>query len=341
MPQIAPKKAQKNRVTALTMTVFIWVFFMIMIWEVQNVSETSYYLLLAIGIGGAYLLFRTLTAKYRNRNKVLLTPFSKEWRQILEKYVVFYNTLSKEKKAKFEQNVQVFLAEKRITGIKTEIDDKVRVLVAASAIIPIFGFEEWEYDNLGEVLIYPNRFSKDFDIEGKGRNVLGMVGTGVMSGVMILSKKALLDGFSNPNDGQNTAIHEFVHLIDEQNGHFDGIPSLLDKQYVAPWLDLVYQEIEKIKSQKSDIDSYGATNDVEFFAVASEYFFEKPHKMKADYPALYQMLTRIFHQDLTQQFTVQVREMVGYKGRRIGRNAPCPCDSGLKYKRCCLDEARN
>lgn len=106
-------------------------------------------------------------------------------------------------------------------------------MVAASAIILIFGFIEWEYDNLGEVLIYPDRFSKSFDMEGHNRNVLGMVGTGVMSGIMILSRKALLSGFSNAKDGHNTAIHEFVHLIDAQDGMFDGITSLLDKQYIV------------------------------------------------------------------------------------------------------------
>lgn len=339
MPQIAPNKARKNRISAISITLVALVFYNVLIWKIQTTHPTRFYFLVLVGLALGYFLFRILTAKYRNRSKILNQPFPKDWQKILKEKVHYYNTLSKEEQHRFEQNIQVFLSEKRITGIKTDIDDAVRVLVAASAIIPIFGFKEWEYDTLGEVLIYPNRFSKDFKTEGHGRNVLGMVGTGTMRGIMILSKKALLDGFAKNNDGQNTAIHEFVHLIDAQDGHFDGIPALLDKQYIAPWMNLMYQEIEKIKQRKSTIDPYGATNEVEFFAVASEYFFEKPHLMKEKYPDLYKMLTKIFHQDLTNQFTSQVRDLMNYKGKRIARNAPCPCDSGLKYKQCCLKNA--
>ena len=337
MPQIAPKKARKNQWTAFTIASIVFVFFIALVWKIQYSNPERFYILLAIGVLAAYSTYTALTAKYRNRHKVLLEPFSEDWQKILKRHVVFYNSISKEEQKRFEQNIQIFLSEVRITGIQTDVDDKIRVLVAASAIIPIFGFDEWEYDNLGEVLIYPNMFSKDFETEGKGRRVLGMVGTGVMRRVMILSKKALLDGFANNKDGENTAIHEFVHLIDGSDGHFDGVPALLDRQYIQPWLDLVYDEIEKIQQKDSSINPYGATNKVEFLAVASEYFFEKPHLMKKNYPELYQMLTRIFHQDLTNQVKYQIRDLVGYTGQRIGRNEPCPCNSGKKYKKCCLD----
>lgn len=336
MPQITPHKARNNRLFSAAITALVLVLFVLIIWKTKEANQERFFILISIGVLSCYTIYTTLTAKYRKRNSILSTMFPTEWRTILQQNVVFYNTLSENDKIRFEQNVQIFLAEKRITGIKTMIDDTIRVLVAASAIIPIFGFKEWEYDNLGEVLIYPDTFSQDFEIEGDGRNVLGMVGTGMMSGIMILSKKALIDGFSNSKDGQNTAIHEFVHLIDAQDGDFDGIPALLDKQYVVPWLDLMYQEIEKINNQESSINPYGATNEIEFFAVASEYFFEKPQIMKRKYPDLYEMLVRIFHQDLTNQLTYQVRDLVGYKGKQIGRNAPCPCGSGQKYKKCCL-----
>ena len=337
MPQIAPKKARKNQWTAFSIAAIVFIFFMTLVWKIQDSNPQRFYILLAIGLLAAYSTFTALTAKYRNRSKILLEEFPTAWRKILKRYVVFYNSISKEKQKKFEQNVQIFLSEIRITGIQTDIDDKVRVLVAASAIIPIFGFEEWEYDNLGEVLIYPDTFSEDFETEGEGRRVLGMVGTGVMRRVMILSKKALLDGFANNKDGENTAIHEFVHLIDGSDGHFDGVPALLDRKYIEPWFDLVYQGIEKIQQNDSTINPYGATSKVEFFAVASEYFFEKPHLMKKNYPDLYEMLTRIFHQDLTNQVKYQIRDLTGYTGERIGRNEPCPCNSGKKYKKCCLD----
>jgi Mlc titration factor MtfA (ptsG expression regulator) len=336
MPQITPRKAKKNQIFAFFLSFLIFSLFLVIIYNSAANNLSRLLILAGIGLLIAYSIFNTLTAKYRKRNTILLTQFPETWRKTLINNVAFYNTLSKTNKIRFEQNIQIFLAEKRITGIQTKIDDKIKLLVASSAIIPIFGFKEWEYDNLGEVLIYPNTFSQDFQTEGEGRNVLGMVGEGVMKGMMILSKKALLDGFQNEKDGQNTAIHEFVHLIDSKDGDFDGIPHLLEKQYVIPWLDLMYKEIEKINAGNSSIRPYGATSEVEFLAVASEYFFEKPKVMEKRYPELYEMLVQIFHQDLTNQFTYQIRDLVGITGKKINRNAPCPCGSSKKYKKCCL-----
>ncbi len=336
MPQITPRKAKRNRIFALFISFSIFSLFFAIVYNSATNNQSRLLLLTLIGLLVSYSIYNVLTSKYKKRNQVLQTNFPKEWRKILTKNIPFYNALSNQNKSRFEQNIQIFLAEKRITGIHTEIGDTIKLLVAASAIIPIFGFEEWEYDNLGEVLIYPNTFSTDYQTSGKGRNVLGMVGEGAMKGMMILSKKALLDGFQNSKDGKNTAIHEFVHLIDSKDGNFDGIPDLLKQQYVIPWLDLMYKEIEKINNGTSSIRPYGASSEIEFLAVASEYFFEKPKVMKHKYPQLYQMLVRIFHQDLANQFTYQLRDLAGFTGKKISRNAPCPCGSGKKYKKCCL-----
>ena len=147
---------------------------------------------------------------------------------------------------------------------------------------------------------------------------------------MILSKKALHHGFSNETDKKNTAIHEFVHLIDKTDGAVDGIPELLlEKQYVIPWIDLIKQKIDEIYEQKTDINPYGATNKAEFFAVISEYFFERPKLLKRKHPKLYELLEEIFNQNMTNK--VGKTKIV-----RIGRNSPCPCGSGKKFKKCCL-----
>lgn len=108
-----------------------------------------------------------------------------------------------------------------------------------------------------------------------------MVGTGRLENQMILSRKALRQGFSPENRGNNTAIHEFVHLIDKMDGKTDGIPErLIEHAYSIPWLKVIHQEMEKINTNSSDIRSYGGTNEAEFLAVASEYFFEKPSQMQ-------------------------------------------------------------
>jgi hypothetical protein len=175
------------------------------------------------------------------------------------------------------------------------VEELDRVLIAASAIIPIFNFPEWEYRNLHEVLLYPDSFDHEFEQQGEGRNILGMVGSGAMNHMMILSQFELRQAFTNKTGKDNTAIHEFVHLLDKTDGEVDGVPeALLDKKYILPWLQLMQKEIELINDNRSDINPYGATNEGEFFAVVSEYFFERPALMKENNPELYDLLEKIF-----------------------------------------------
>lgn len=256
-------------------------------------------------------------------------PISAAWTIILSEKVMFYNTLTEEEKIRFEYKVQEFLMNCRITGIDTTVDLEDKLLVAASAVIPIFEFEDWQYTELQEVLVYPGRFNKKFETSGENRSILGMVGTGYMEGKMILSKAALHQGFAIESDKKNTAIHEFVHLIDKQDGTIDGIPSqLLEKQYVIPWLDLINKKIDEIYESSSDINPYGGTNRQEFFAVTSEYFFERPKLLAKKHPELYALLEKIFRQKMRSR-------KLNNKRFTIGRNSPCPCSSGLKFKKCC------
>jgi Mlc titration factor MtfA (ptsG expression regulator) len=93
--------------------------------------------------------------------------------------------------------------------------------------------------------------------------------------------------------------------------------------------------MDQMQRGDSDIDPYGLTNEAEFFAVVSEYFFERPGVMERKHPELYAMLARVFHHDFAKRATLLARERT--TGRpRFGRNSPCPCRSGLKYKKCCL-----
>ena len=256
-------------------------------------------------------------------------PFSGDWRIILKNNVAFYNSLSEEEKRKFEYRVQEFLLNCRITGIETSIDTTDKLLVASSAIIPIFGFDKWRYINIKEVLLYPTMFNKEFETEGSNRNILGMVGTGYMDNMMVLSKPALKHGFENETDKKNTAIHEFIHLIDKTDGYIDGVPSLLlEKQYTIPWIDLINKKMDEIFDEESDINPYGGTNKAEFFSVVSEYFFERPKLLVKKHPELYELLEKIFNQKMDSRKMKKIK-------LTIGRNDPCPCKSGLKFKKCC------
>lgn len=231
----------------------------------------------------------------RKKSNPVEPSLPESYRLILEKYVTFYNELGDEKKKMFESRMQQFLSTVRITGIGTTVDDDDRVFIAASAIIPIFGFPDWQYINLNEVLLYPGSFNDSFHQEGADRHTLGVVGTGAYQNIMILSKQELRNDFINKTGKDNTAIHEFVHLIDKTDGAVDGIPEfLLSKKYILPWLNLMQREIQQIMKDRSDINPYGATDPAEFFAVVSEYFFERPDLLHEKHPELFEILVRIF-----------------------------------------------
>jgi MtfA peptidase len=244
-------------------------------------------------IGILMILFAWL---FRSRKKIrILTPLPGAYKELLNENVAFYRRLDEDGKINFQNRVQHFLSTTRITGVKTSVEDIDKVLIGASAIIPISAFNNWEYINLREVLLYPETFGENFQTEGGDRVVMGMVGNGPMQQVMILSQHALRQGFSNRTDKSNTAIHEFVHLVDKTDGDVDGVPEvLLNNQYVLPWLDMVHKKIKEIMHDRSDINPYGATNQAEFLAVAAEYFFERPDLLKTKHPELYSMLEKIF-----------------------------------------------
>jgi MtfA peptidase len=242
----------------------------------------------------AYFLFRKKRIDTAIKHEKLPDTF----KTILNTEVQYYQKLDNAGKSKFEELIFVFLHDIRIEGVGTEITDLDRVLIASSAVIPIFGFPEWKYTNLTNVILYPDTFDREFQFEGENRNIMGMVGSGYMNGQMLLSRTALVKGFSKSSGKGNAAIHEFVHLLDKSDGETDGVPeNLLAHEYTVPWLRMMHQEIHRIEAGKSDINLYASTNDAEFLAVASEYFFEKPDQLKHKHPHIYQALSRIFGQD--------------------------------------------
>lgn len=246
-------------------------------------------LMLSIIAALVYIIMRS------GKKKALFIPLPADMPALLLEHVAFYRRLDEAGKQQFESRVRHFIETTRITGVHTTVEALDQVLIGASAIIPIFAFPEWEYINLREVLLYPDSFSEEFETIGKDRSISGMVGDGPMQQIMILSRDALRSGFSNDTDKHNTAIHEFVHLIDKTDGAVDGVPEvLLQHQYTLPWIKLIHGYIKTIRSGRSDINPYGATSEAEFLAVISEYFFERPDLLKNKHPELYEMLEKMF-----------------------------------------------
>lgn len=230
------------------------------------------------------------------KKKRKTTGFPDAWYSILINKVAFFRQLPIPERARFEENVLQFLDDVRITGVSVEVDDTDKLLVAASAVIPLFGFPGWRYRNLNEVLLYEGTFNQDYETQkGEDINTLGMVGEGSMNRMMILSKPALHRGFEDDQSKHNVGIHEFVHLLDKADGMIDGVPQMfLEQPYLIPWIKMMQKEIEAIKDGASDIPFYGSTNEAEFLSVVSEYFFQNPKQLEIKHPELYALLEKAF-----------------------------------------------
>lgn len=264
--------------------------------------------------------------------KVVIEEIPPKWAPVLEQKVRFYRALSEEKKQEFLMEVARFFSYVKINGVHFEVSLEDRLLVAASAVIPLFGFPGWDYQHLDEVVLFPGHFDRKFNFKNPEEMITGLVGNGMMEGKMILSVKALRVGFDNSQDKQNVGIHEFIHIYDKEDGEIDGVPqAFVDKSFVLPWLKQVEGEMKAIHRNDSTVQAYGGTNRPEFLAVVGEYFFERPHLLRDKHPELYEMLVKTFNQDPGELLSRKEERPV-----KLGRNSPCPCGSGKKYKQCCL-----
>jgi MtfA peptidase len=231
---------------------------------------------------------------FRPRRKDMIA-WPEDYRDTLNDYVSFYANLEEEGKKRFEEKFEKFLLATKITGANANIEDLDTVLIGAAAVIPVYYITDWEYVNLKEVLVYPGNFNTEFEQEGHERMISGMVGTGHLQNVMILSKWELRQGFINSQSNRNTALHEFIHLVDKMDGTLDGVPELLlERKYIAQWKQLIELTMLDVRNGISDIDAYAATSPVECFAVISEYFFEQPEAFQVNHPELNVLLQRIF-----------------------------------------------
>ena len=325
---VTPETNRRNQRLAVAVAVLMVILFAVLGW---------FYPLCLLGIVLGPLAYWWMRRRCKRRMRVMTQSFPRVWETVLLSRVVYFNALDEKQKDRFRQLVKIFLDETRITGIRTDVDETTRVLVAASAIIPIFNFDHWEYSRLGEVLIYPGNFDKNYQTDADGRNdTLGMVGVGHLSGVMILSKPALVAGFDNAGDRRNVGIHEFAHLVDRADGSIDGLPPGVSADLARSWIQWVAKELANPPAGRSHINRYAYTNEAEYFAVLLEYFFETPGVLQQKNPEVYAMLEKMIRQD-TAAFLSGVTR---FRARCIGRNKRCPCGSGKKYKRCCLPLAR-
>jgi len=241
---------------------------------------------------GAAWIERRAEEHMARRRLLLATPFPDSWRTFLRERCDHYERLPETLRPRFENDLRIFLAEKRITGVELELSEELRLLVGCSAVMLSLGWPDYEWEQLAEVLVYPQDFDRDY-----GFDEAHLAGQAHPWGTVILSASALRQSFADPNDGFHVGLHEFAHLLDLERTTFDGVPMGLDGPTRSAWLEVQERELQRLRRGKSLLDPYGAEDPVEFLAVAVETFFEPALEMRQRHFELYELLRGYFGQD--------------------------------------------
>jgi MtfA peptidase len=245
-----------------------------------------------VGLAAGAALGRRLLRRAARRRALLARPVPHSWRRTLAARSDHYRRLPGLLRERFEHDVTLFLGEKTVTGVGMEATEELRLLVAASAVTLSVAWEDHDWEALAEVLLYPDDFDRDYNFGGAER-----VGEAHPWGTLILSAPALEESFDDPGSGCHVGLHEFAHLLDLQQGQFDGVPAGLGSAPSREWAALVPEEMDRIRRGLSVLDAYGAESPVEFFAVAVETFFGLPRELRSGHGALYGILAGYFGQD--------------------------------------------
>jgi Mlc titration factor MtfA (ptsG expression regulator) len=246
----------------------------------------------------------SLLRKFKRR-RLLKKAFPSEWVDTLKKRAPFYSHLPDDLRQSFHDKLKVFVWEKHFIGADgLEVTGEMKVVIAAAAVRLILHLDLSIYDRLTEIVVYPRHYRhKDDDAV--------MLGEAHHWGTVVLSWPAVEHGLRNPCDGHDTASHEFAHVLDRATGHFDGTPPLRATEDYRAWGRIMSHHFLRLKRgnprEYAVLRGYGAKNEAEFFAVATESFFEKPVQMKKATPDLYAVLQKFYGFDPASDPTCGLR----------------------------------
>ncbi len=243
---------------------------------------------------GFFVLRRVLRGKLRKR--LLAEPIKPEWKAILEANIPLYKRLGADLQKQLDGLVKVFLSEKEFEGCGGQkITDEVRVTIAGQGCMLLLNRKTKYFPKLHTIYVYPSTYTaKQTGRDGMGSGQ-GRLGESWQNGPVVLAWNSVTGGANNIHDGKNVVFHEFSHRLDQEDGSSDGAPVLESRSCYATWAKVLGKEYEALrgkakKRRRSVLSRYGVTAPAEFFAVATEAFFEKPKQMQKKHPELYDEL---------------------------------------------------
>ena len=240
----------------------------------------------------------------RRRKKLQAQPFPPAWVDWLRP-LPFYELLDEDERTRLHAILRVLVAEKTWTGSpEFPVTEEMKVIISAQAALLILEIDHAYFARADEIIVRPSVYEasyhrRDGGVISEGQHNLGEAW---YRGPVILAWDGVRQGAADPKDGHNLVLHEFAHKLDMLDGYVDGTPPLHLRATYKTWTKVMSAEFEALKDaarrgRKSVLDAYGATNEAEFFAVATETFFEKPRQLQAKHEALYDLLRDYYRQD--------------------------------------------
>ena len=257
------------------------------------------------------------------RDRLMSGPFPPEWEDLLQSNVVHYRMLTEAERARLRALILVFVAEKHWEGCGgLDLTDEIRVTIAAQACLLILELPHDFYGNVESILVYPSTVvprrptlepPRAFVPVEEPQPILGAV---FPQGPVLLVWDAVQRDARHPKHGHNVVYHEFAHKLDLIDGLADGTPPLRGDAEFTEWVQVCTREYQRLRQDldqghSSFLNAYGAVKEAEFFAVATEQFFDRPEALEAQAPDLYRVLKACYRQDPIQ------------RARRIRGGAAC------------------
>ncbi|MBT8146862.1 MAG: zinc-dependent peptidase [Gammaproteobacteria bacterium] len=270
----------------------------------SSTAITSLLILLLIVVG---VVFRVAFWPGIRLARIQRRKFPDSWLQIVKRRLPFFPRMPDKLQRQLQDLIKVFIEDKNFVGCAgQEIDDEIRVTIAAQACLLLLNRSTDHYQHLQSILVYPSTFVARREV----RNELGLVsdnhavllGESWNQGKVILAWDSVEKGVRNLNDGHNVVLHEFAHQLDQESGASNGAPILKTSGQYRSWAYVFSKEFEELQQdavagKQSLLDHYGATNPAEFFAVATETFFERPDQLRHGHEELFGELKAFYNVD--------------------------------------------
>ena len=241
------------------------------------------------------------------RNRLAKRRFPDEWTMIIKRNVPFYRLLPPKDKEELQRHILIFTCEKSFEGCRgLEITDEIKVTIAAQACMLLLHRETDYYPGLRSILVYPQAYVAHETqhlhggVVAEGHDI--RLGESWHRGSIVLSWDDVRRSAADIHDGHNVVFHEFAHQLDSSGAKGDSTPILRNRSTYIAWARILQKDYEKLRrdvsrNRNTFLNKYGATNPAEFFAVATECFFEQPEQLQEIHPDLYDELKRFYQQD--------------------------------------------